>query len=164
MIPEAALLIAGYALAHATWSVSDASETELLCPLAMVDTNGKRQLIRVEGESQEKAIAAGKAKYAEWSATSSAWAFARENVVREATGPIDVISVDFWAVGMPRPQTVMQRFRRATSSAGFKLLGSPQLVLDGALQSPGQAEREITRVLAGVMQHPKVCDLWPTWQ
>lgn len=164
MIPEAALLIAGFALAHATWSVSDLPKTELLCPLAIVDAHGNRQLTRFEAESQEKAIAAGKAAYAEWSANSDGWAFAREGLIREPGGPVDVISVDFWAVGMPRPQTIIQHFRRANSSGGFKVLGPPELVIDGTIQTASQAQRGVNEVMKGVMLHAKVAPLWSTWQ
>jgi len=164
VIPDVALLLAGFALAHATWSVSDTPDTELLCPLAFVDAHGKRQLRRFEAESQEKAIAAGKATYTNWSAQSEAWAFARENVMREPSGSTDVISIDFWAVGMARPQTIIQHFRRASATGRFTVLGPPVLVVDGVMQPPNSVRREVAQVLAGVMEHPKVAELWPTWQ
>lgn len=43
---EAAFRLAGYALAHAAWSVEDG---ETLIPLALVEVDGSRELIRFEG-------------------------------------------------------------------------------------------------------------------
>jgi hypothetical protein len=43
--PETALRLAGFALAHAAWSVEDG---ETLCTLAFVETAGERELARYE--------------------------------------------------------------------------------------------------------------------
>lgn len=42
------LSLAGFAFAHAAWSVSDLSEGELLVPLALIEKSGERQLLRFE--------------------------------------------------------------------------------------------------------------------
>ena len=62
MIPESALLLAGFVWAHAAWSISDAPD--LLVPLAMVERNGQREIMRFEADTQEEAIAHVKAKMA----------------------------------------------------------------------------------------------------
>ena len=41
-VPEPALRLSGFVLAHAVWSVSDTVADELLCPLAIVEWNGER--------------------------------------------------------------------------------------------------------------------------
>jgi len=56
-IPEPALLLAGFVLAHAAWSISDLPEGDLLVPLAVVEANGQRRLLRFEAETQDAAIA-----------------------------------------------------------------------------------------------------------
>src|ERR1700737_1555681 len=104
-IPEFAVLLAGFVLAHATWSVSDLPKGDLLVPLAIVEKDGQRQLLRFEAETQEQAIAKGKATVAKLQAEADAWAFARENQFKDGDKYVDVISVDVWAKGMAAPIT-----------------------------------------------------------
>jgi len=59
--PDSVVLLAGFVLAHAAWSVSDLPKGELLVPLAVVETGGKRQLLRFEAQTQEQSIAEAKA-------------------------------------------------------------------------------------------------------
>ena len=58
--PDSLILLAGFVLAHAAWSVSDLPKGELLVPLAIVEKNGQRQLLRFEAPTQAQAIAEGK--------------------------------------------------------------------------------------------------------
>jgi hypothetical protein len=58
--PDSVVLLAGFVLAHAAWSVSDLPKGQLLVPLAVVETGGQRQLLRFEAQTQEQSIAAGK--------------------------------------------------------------------------------------------------------
>ena len=50
--PDSLMLLAGFVLAHAAWSVSDLPKGELLVPLAVVEKNGQRQLLRFEAQTQ----------------------------------------------------------------------------------------------------------------
>jgi hypothetical protein len=50
------LVLAGFALAHAAWSVSHTADDELLCPLAVVQDADDRRLMRFEAAAQEPAI------------------------------------------------------------------------------------------------------------
>lgn len=50
-VSEATLKLGGFVLAHAVWNVSDTDADELLCPLAVVERNGQRELIRFEAET-----------------------------------------------------------------------------------------------------------------
>src|SRR4051812_12591641 len=104
-VSAAALLLAGFVLAHAGWNVSDLEEGDLLCPLAVVEEHGQRTLDRFEAKTQEEAIAKGKAAMVEHSKTADAWAFAREGLLTEETGKTDILVVDFWAKGMAKPVT-----------------------------------------------------------
>ena len=78
-IPESALLLAGFVLAHAAWSISDTPD--LLVPLAIVERGGKRQLNRFEASTQEEAIAHGKEAMTALSADADDWVFAREGLM-----------------------------------------------------------------------------------
>ena len=50
--PDSVVLLAGFVLAHAAWSVSDLPKGQLLVPLAVVETGGQRQLLRFEAQTQ----------------------------------------------------------------------------------------------------------------
>ena len=162
-IPEAALLLAGFALAHAAWSISDVPEGELLVPLAMVEEAGQRRLVRFEDATQEEAIRKGKAAMAELTATADAWAFAREGLMPEAGGKVDVFSVDFWAKGMREPATLIQRFEPFARRGKFRVIGQPELVVKGRVQESKATEDLLPRIRAGIAQHQKVAALWDTW-
>src|SRR5579864_4498098 len=99
-MPESALMLGGFVLAHAAWSVSDGPE--LLCPLAIIERGKERQLLRFEAETQSEAISKGKETLASRGADADSWAFAREglwnkNPLRDTAETTDVISVDIWA-------------------------------------------------------------------
>jgi hypothetical protein len=81
MMPDSVVLLAGFVLAHAAWSISDVPKGELLIPLAVVESAGQRQLIRFEAPTQEAAIAKGKATLAGQQAELDARAFAREGLM-----------------------------------------------------------------------------------
>jgi hypothetical protein len=44
----------------------------------------------------------------QWSATSDAWAFAREGSFLEGEERMDVLVIDVWAKGMKEPVTLIQ--------------------------------------------------------
>ena len=59
-LPQSALSLAGFTLAHAAWSLSDTHDGELLCPLAVLEQqDGTRRFMRFEADTQEHAIIAG---------------------------------------------------------------------------------------------------------
>jgi hypothetical protein len=158
------VLLAGFVLAHAAWSVSDLPKGDLLVPLAIVEKGGKRQLIRYEAETQEQAIAEGKAEMSKLSAEREvdAWAFARENQFKEGDKYVDAISVDAWAKGMKAPITFVQRFQ-PYASGKFKLLGDPWVVIDGKIQDPPVARDIIAELNRGIQSHPKAAEHWSDW-
>jgi hypothetical protein len=156
--------VAGFALAHATWSVSDLEEGELLCPLAFVQRSDRLDLARFEAPSQEQAISNGKEAMRRLDSSVAAWAFAREGLYRENSDGVDVISVDFWAPGMGSPATLLQRFVPNAGTGKFRLIGEPTLVVDGVAQRPEEASASLELVLSGVQQHPKVASLWNSWK
>ncbi len=161
-----ALSLAGFALAHAAWSLSELDDGEQLCPLAVVERAGARRLMRFEAESQEDAIVAGKAAMREASDSASAWAFAREapwrKMASEQAG--DVLAIDFWASGMPGAATIMQHFNRAKNGSRFRIGGTPAIVFDGIRLAPDVAAPLIATVMQGVRAHSAVAELWDGWR
>ena len=61
-ISDGILMIAGYVLAHASYSVSDLEDGELLVPFAVVQSVNGQEVIRFEAETQEEAISNAKSK------------------------------------------------------------------------------------------------------
>jgi hypothetical protein len=163
-IPDSALLLAGFVLAHGAWSVSDLPKGELLCPLAVIETNGNRTLSRFEAETQEVAIARGKSAMMDASKSADAWAFVREGLMPEGGVKVDVLVVDFWAKGMSAPVTIIQRFEPYSTNKKFKIMGEPKVVIDGVMQSTEKAKDLVQRIEQGISQHPKVKDLWKGWR
>jgi hypothetical protein len=166
-LAQPGLTLAGFALAHAAWSISDTDDGELLRPLAVVEgTDGLRRLMRFEADTQEAAIIAGKKAMIAASNESVAWAFAREAVWRRMEGeqPGDVLAIDFWATGMPNAATIMQHFNRATNGSRFRIGGVPSLVVNGTQLTFDVAKASFDTIMVGVHAHTAVAELWPTWR
>lgn len=162
--PDAVLLLAGLTLGHAAWIVSDLPPQQLLAPFAIKESAGQRYLQPFEAETQAIAIAGGKAEAAKWTLDSIAWAFAREGSVRDSGKETDVLSVDFWAPGMPEPATIVQRFQRNTVDGHFHLLGPMQVIVAGKMLPDSAAAETVRSIRQGVAQHPRVASLWDTWK
>ena len=161
-IPESAVLLAGFVLAHAVWSVSDLPKGDLLVPLAILEKDGQRELLRFEAETQVQAITNGKSTVAKRQADVDAWAFARENQFKEGDTYVDVISVDVWAKGMSAPITVIQRFQPYAKDE-FKVIGVAQVVIEGRVQNTAAASQLIAQLNRGIQSHSRAAKLWPEW-
>jgi len=163
-LPVPALLLSGFALAHAAWSVSDLPKGDLLCPLAMVEMNGERLLTRFEAATQAEAIARGKESMAKMTETADAWAFARDGLIRAKDGSkIDVITIDFWSKGMAHPASLIQRYEPFAEHGKFRLIGDPELVIDGVVQTQDQTKEAIQTINQGIANHSKVAAMWEGW-
>ena len=165
--PTPALSIAGYVLAHAAWSISEAEGDEILCPLAIVEyRDGARRLRRFEADSREAAIIAGKDAMHDATSEAAAWAFAREGAWRKMDVDMsgDVLAIDFWAIGMPDIATFIQPFHRASRGGRFRIGGVPTLVAGDKLLLREAADPVIEAIVAGVDAHIVVAKLWPTWR
>jgi hypothetical protein len=161
-ITESVLTLAGFVFAHATWSVSDLPNGELLVPLAVVEKSGQRQLLRFEAESQERAIAEGKAMLATHEQDLDAWAFAREGQVDEGGTSVDVLTIEAKSRGERASVVFLQRFR-PFAAGGFKLLGQPTVSIGGKVLSEAEAKPLIAQLLYGVKTHSKAAGQWPEW-
>ena len=164
-IPELALLLAGFALAHAAWSISDVPSGELPTPLSVTATSegAPVQIMRYEAETQAEAIEKGKAATTVIGRTGEPWAFAREGLLPENGTKVDVLVVDFWGPGMNAPITVLQRFRPAWAPDGFRLIGSPIVTIDGRPQPDSALAPLLEGIRDGVRQHTKAGPLWDAW-
>jgi len=160
-IPESALLLAGFVLAHAAWSLSDTPD--LLVPLAVVERGGQRELNRFEAATQEEAISRGKAEMEGLAKDVDDWAFAREGLFNEHGGKTDVISVDVGAKGTTQRITLIQRFEPYSKRNHFRLIGDPEIVIDGKLQGAAKVKDLLATIQRGVLQHAKVAPLWESW-
>jgi hypothetical protein len=165
-LPNAGLLLAGFVLAHAVWNVSDMPKGELLVPLAIVERGEKRELIRFEADTQEAAIAKGKAMMAELGKSVDAWAFARDGLLRDPeTGrAVDAVTIDFWAKGMESPANLIQRYEPFATRRKFRLLGEPMVLISGVALQPKDSMPLLEVISRGVQQHPQAAPLWPSWQ
>jgi hypothetical protein len=162
-VPEASVLLAGFTLAHAVWSVSDLPEGELLCPLAFVEEGAQKQLFRFEADTQEESISRGKQLVSEKSSSASAWALAREGQMNTSTGHVDVLVIDAWSPGLEEPITYLQPFQPFATGA-FKLLGPAVPIVGGSMLSPEQSEPYLAILYRGVSSHNEAANLWAEWQ
>jgi len=162
VVPESLILLAGFALAHAVWSVSDLPKGELLVPLAMVEESGQRKLLRFEADTQEVAIAKGKALLAQQEQSLDSWAFAREGQFKEGDRYVDVISVSAKVRGMAEPIVFVQRFR-PFSTGQFQLIGDPMVIISGNVLPQSEAALYLKSLREGVNSHAKVAPLWQGW-
>ena len=164
-LSTAPFTLAGFTLAHAVWNVSDTAEDELLVPLAIVEREGQRQLLRFEADTQEAAIADGKATITQHADALDAWAFAREGSWRP-TGPAgppqDVLTVEFSGAGMDRPAVVLQPFARVRADTVFRLLGDPIFVIDGRIANDPRPDAR-DALMTGIRAHPTAGNLWAAW-
>jgi hypothetical protein len=173
-IPRAGLLLAGFVLAHAAWSISDVDET--LVPLGVVERNATREIVRVEAGTQAEAISKGKSLYGEWTKTSDAWAFAREGLFRTADTQVDALVVDFWATGMSKPATIIQRFEPFGKNGHFRITGDLEIAIEGSIQTGDKAGWLLNKMLRfrvataislveqGISSHQKVAPIWKKWR
>ncbi len=99
----------------------------------------------------------------QWTATSDAWAFAREGSFREGQERTDVLVIDFWAKGMKEPVTLIQKFERYTKHGRFKILGEPMVSLGGKVL-PTFTDSARAQLRRGIQHHSHVAPLWDTWR
>jgi hypothetical protein len=166
-LSEPALSLAGFALAHAAWSISDLEDGDLLCPLALVEQHdGARRLIRFEADTQEQAILAGKAAMRSATSAAAAWAFAREGAWGRIVGDssVDVLALDFWGSGMTAAATLIQPFYRAANGGRFRIGSVPSIVVGGTVLSTEVASPSLETIVTGVHSHAMVTTLWQSWQ
>lgn len=161
--PESALLLGGFTLAHAAWSISDGPC--LLCPLAIIQRSGERKLIRFEAASQQEAIERGKSTLANLKDDAvTCWAFAREGLYRELDVKTDVLTIELWSCESSRRLSLLERFEPYAKRQRFRLLGHLEILLEGQIQEQATVLNILRVVRRGVSEHSKVAPLWHTWR
>ena len=163
LISEVAAVLAGFVLAHAAWSVSDLPNAEGLVPLAVVVEHGERRLLRFEADTQEHAIAKGKAAMREAMAAADAWAFAQDGLIDRGQKR-HALTVEFWAKGMTAPVLLVQEYEPLTASSKFRVIDDPMIVVAGVRQTPADVADVLKSIRAGIASHPKVASLWNAWR
>jgi hypothetical protein len=157
--------MAGFALAHATWSISDLSSGQSLTPFLLVDDGGARELMRFEAATQEQAVDEGKRAVAAMAGRVDAWAFAREGVLRmrDADAAQHVLALEFgWRDG-DAVYAVIQPYRPAAHPAGFRLDGGPMVLRAGQVAGAADADPVLRAVREGIGDHPAAAPLWVQW-
>src|SRR5690606_13568843 len=99
---EIAARFGGFAMAHAALVASGLEEGELVCPFAIVEKEGRREVLDFEAETQVEGIEFGKASLHQQDPGTDAWAFAREGLMSQPGSPDkqDVLLVSAWAPGL----------------------------------------------------------------
>ena len=165
MDSESAARLAGFALAHAAWSICDATHGELLTPFLIVDDAGAREMMRFEASSQDAAIEEGKRAVARLSSYVAIWAFAREGLLRlrGADAAQDVLIVEFAWRGQGESYAVIQPYEHASGREAFRLRGEPIITCGGGVLDAAASKTLQGTLNAGARGHPGVADKWDAW-
>ena len=160
---ESAARFGGFVMAHAALVASQLEEGELVCPFAIVEKDGSREVRDFEAETQEEAIERGKASFHQIAPGTDAWAFAREGLMSRpgSSDRQDVLLVSAWAPGLEEPLVLIQAFNPAPSG-GFALTGELEI---HAVGEPFNAIVEATLQAAafnGLARHPRNVP-WSKW-
>jgi hypothetical protein len=161
---EEALRFGGLVMAHAAYIASDLEPGDLVCPFAVIETNGVREIVTFESDSQVESIERGKASFAEYKEAVTFWAFAREGLlsyVGDAEPKRDVLAVSAWRSGMEEQVILQQCFLRK-DNGNFKLLGSLMICIHGMISSEATQATLRRTVVEGIEQHPQG-KRWKGW-
>jgi hypothetical protein len=162
-IPDEALEFAGFVLAHCA-TIADANRGgELICPFAVVEGNGRREVINFQSDTQEEAVAKGWSTLAQARTRHLAWAFGREGIYREPDGTgTDVLLVTVWIPRMTDHHTVQQCFGRGQDEA-ICLLGETKLLRHTERYAEPVDDWNQRALEQGIASHPKGSS-WDTWK
>jgi hypothetical protein len=155
-------MLAGFVLAHATWSVSDLPKGDLLVPMAIYEKSGQRQLERFSALTQEQAITAGKDAMKAHDQDVDAWAFSREGQFLESGKYVSVVTVEAKTKDMPTSIVFVQKFQ-PYATGHFQLIGAPTVSIGGIQVSDPDAKKYILQLMAGIRSHPKAAENWDNW-
>jgi hypothetical protein len=161
---EDAVRFGGTVLAHAAWIASDLEDGALVCPFAIIQTGGEREVIAFESDSQAESIELGKASFQDYKERVEFWSFAREGLLSYvgSDGPkVDVLTVSVWGQGLDEPLMLRQRFN-SNAKGGFKLVGPIEVAIHGLIPPEPTSSALRLTALQGVEQHPHG-ELWAMW-
>lgn len=161
-VPSQAIQFAGFVLVHCAL-IADANRNgELVCPFAVVETEGDRLVIEFDADTQEEAVKKGRASLDDWKPFANGWALGREGLFRLGETAVDVMVVTVWVTGMDVTASVMQKFGRDGENALY-LIGEPELLVHAS-----EAARQVhgwdrDALLEGIALHPHG-ERWARWQ
>ncbi len=158
-----ALRFGGFALAHAAYCVSDLKGGDLLIPFAVLEQDGKQSIERFYAETQEEAIANGKASLDGFRNLLDYWAFVREGLrsVNGSDQKTDVLVVSTWAQGLEQPVILMQDYSPNTNGR-FLLLGKTTVIVNDTIFAEEYQEEMRPVILEGVAAHAQGKN-WKKW-
>ena len=158
------ILLLGFTLAHAVWSIAEAEAEELLCPLAFIERDGNLELLRFESETQEDAISKGKDYINLHKENAVVSGFAREGLFPEQDKKADVLLVECWAKNETEQYGVIQKFMPNEGKGKFQLLGEPIILIHGVIQTEKIANKLKEKLEQGIQSYSKVAPLWNKWK
>ena len=159
-----ALRFAGLVMAHAAYVASDLAEGDLVCPFAVTESGGVREVVTFESDSQLESIERGKASFAEYKDCVTLWAFAREGVLSHVGTEEprrDVLSVSAWKAGMEEQVILQQCFLREEVGI-FKLVGPLSISIHGMISSEETQAKLRGMAFEGIEKHPQG-GRWKGW-
>lgn len=161
---EEAVRFGGMVLAHAAWIASDLEEGELVCPFAIIQTGGEREVVAFESDGQAESVERGKASFQDYKGRVDFWSFAREGLLSHVGSDapkVDVLIVLAWRQGLDEPVILHQRFN-PRMKGGFRLVGPLEIAVHGMILRDPTSSVLRSIALQGIEQHPHG-ELWATW-
>jgi hypothetical protein len=131
-----------------------------------MQTDGDREVIPFESDSQAESIERGKASFPEYRDRVDFWGFAREGLLSYAGSDhpkVDVLTVSSWKCGLDLEEPIVLQQRFIPKMRGcFKLVGPLDVSVHGMVPSePTQTALKLIAI-QGIQQHPHG-DLWASW-
>ncbi len=152
------LKLGGFLLAHASWIIDDLGPADNYVPQALCLKEGELELNSFEADTQEEAVARGKAFMEVKAAEYDACAFARDGLLRHDGRAIDALIIDLADETGAHVLTMIQPYRRDEQ---MHLLGDEVFLFppDRAKDEDGSAAlRPLVR--AGAQDHSGARETW----
>jgi hypothetical protein len=161
---ENAARFGGFVMAHTALVASELEEGEFVCPFAVVEKDGSREVWDFEAGTQQEAVQRGKASFHQLQPGTDAWAFAREGLMSrpDSSDKQDVLLVSAWAPGLEEPLVLIQAFNPAPSG-GFALIGELEIHAGSEPLAPSVEAMLQAEALIGVALHPRSVP-WTEWR
>jgi hypothetical protein len=151
-----------FVLAHCAAIAATNEPGDLICPFAIYEQAGQRQVVNFEAESQDAAVTAGWEHFEQAKASADYWALGREGYFTFPDGRSDVLVVSVWKRGMEQPMALLHRFT-PTSEGPFKLRGPTEANIGESLFTQPEHPFLTKAVTEGIANHPKGGQ-WDSWR
>jgi hypothetical protein len=150
--------LAGFALAHAAWSVS---EGETLCTMAFTENGSDRQLFRFEADPIPESVEIGRQHLNDLQADLERWVLAFDGYITLNNKRRDALVIQLWSKCPGTPARIVQPYRPRARLRRFKILGNPIFVDSAGALLEGENYQQW--FLDGVHEHSKMPELWEKW-